>query len=288
MQQYLSKVYNDFIREQGTWCKIPESQFSNSQYRKYDNKQYTESSIEQYYLLRFAPIYLDEYYEIYFEFLKYYDKQNIKILSIGVGAGLDFWGFADAIVHFYQTMDIDYLGIDLIDWKYRLQDIRFLQTSLDDLTYQDFNNFTHGEANVIIFPKSIIEINEESIKKFAYFIIDSLKDTSYKAKDIWFIISYIKKGDKVSGIDKFKIIYDIFLENGYIINHGDINKWHESSDKDFKIIYPIDYKNSWMKNIKQYCSSKCNQVQISKCNLVGQYPMLKKKHIAYGIYQFKK
>jgi len=287
MQQYLSKVYHDFLFTQHSWCKIPESQFSNSQYRKYDNKQYTESSIEQYYLLKYAPLYLDEYYEIYYNFLQHYKKQDIKVLSIGVGAGLDFWGFTDAIVHLNKTMNIDYMGIDLVDWKYRLQDIRFLKKSLDDLSYEDFNNFTYGKANVIIFPKSIIEMDSETIKKFSNFLLNSMKDTSFENKDIWLIISYVKKGERVSGIDKFKIIYDAFLENGYRITHGDIDKWHESSDKDFKIMYPIKYKDGWMKDIQGYCYSKCNQNQISKCNLVGQYPMLKKKHIAYGIYQFK-
>lgn len=286
MKKFLSNIYENFLAEQDYWCNIPESQFSNSQYRKYENKQYTQRHIEQYYLLKYAPLYLEEYYEIYYEFLKHYKKDNIKILSIGVGAGLDFWGFAEAIVHLNKTMNIDYMGIDLVDWKYRLKDIRFLQTSLENLTFDDFSDFTYGKANVIIFPKSIIEIPNDAITKFANFLIDTLKNTLYDKSDMWFIISYIKKGNKISGVDKFKIIYDKFIDNGYKLTHGDLNHHCESIDKDFKIIYPLDYQNTWMKDIKNHCYSKCDKFQTSKCNLVGQYPMLYKKHIAYGIYHF--
>lgn len=280
MKNFLSNIYENFLAEQEYWCNIPESQFSNSQYKKYENKQYTQSYIEQYYLLKYAPIYLEEYYEIYYEFLKHYKKDNIKILSIGVGAGLDFWGFAEAVVHLNKTINIDYMGIDLVDWKYRLKDIRFLQTSLENLTFENFSNFTYGKANVIIFPKSIIEIANNSISKFTNFLLDT------NTRDIWFIISYIKKGNKISGIDKFKIIHDTFLDNGYKIIYGNINEHNESKDKDFKILYPLDYKGGWMKDIKEHCNSKCNQSQINRCNLVDQYPMLYKKHIAYGIYHF--
>lgn len=280
MKKFLSNIYENFLEEQDYWCNIPESQFSNSQYRKYENKQYTQNYIEQYYLLKYAPLYLEEYYEIYYEFLKHYKKDNIKVLSVGVGTGLDFWGFAEAIVHLNKTMNIDYMGIDLVNWKYRLKDIRFLQTSLENLTFDDFSDFTYGKANVIIFPKSIIEIPNNSILKFTNFLLDT------NTRDIWFIVSYIKKGNKISGIDKFKIIHDTFLDNGYKMIHGNVNEHNESNDKDFKILYPLDYKGGWMKDIKEHCNSKCNQSQINRCNLVDQYPMLYKKHIAYGIYNF--
>jgi hypothetical protein len=282
MQKFLLNIYKNFLEEQKYWCNIPKSQFSNSQYKKYENKQYTELCIEQYYLLKYAPLYLEEYYEIYYEFLKYYKENNVKVLSIGVGAGLDFWGLAESVVHLNKTINIDYMGIDLVDWKYRLKDIRFLQTSLENLTFDDFNNFTYGKANVIIFPKSIIEISSDAINKFINFLFDT------NIYDIWFIISYVKKGNKVSGIDKFKIIHDKFINNGYALTHGNLNEYKESYDKNFKIIYPLDYKDSWMNDIKKHCYSKCNQSQINKCNLVDQYPMLYKKHIAYGIYHFKR
>ena len=67
--------------------------------------------------------------------------------------------------------------------------------------------------------------------------------------------------------------------------YRDIDSVEYSKDKDFKILYPIDYKNGWMKDIENYCHSKCDNNQINKCNLI-QYPMLYKKHIAYGIYNF--
>ena len=89
-------------------------------------------------------MYLEEYYEIYCEFLKYYHKYEIKILSIGVGAGLDFWGFTDAVLHENKALNVDYMGIDIVDWYYRLEGIRFLQKSLDNISYDDFTNFTYG------------------------------------------------------------------------------------------------------------------------------------------------
>jgi len=286
MKKFLQDIYQEFKAEQDYWCNIVKSQFSNSTYRKYENKQYGKKYIEQYYLLKYAPLYFEEYYEMYYKFLNLYKKYNINILSIGVGAGLDFWGLTEAVVHLDKDINVDYMGIDLVDWHYRFDGIRFLQKSLENITYDDFNNFTYGQVNVIIFPKSIIEIDESLIKKFANFLIKSLQNKSFENIDIWFLISYIKKGIKINGLGKFKIIYKAFLENGYKLKYGDIDKVEFSMDKDFKIIYPIDYKNGWMQDIKNHCNSKCNYLQIQKCNLVDQYPMLYKKHIAYGIYNF--
>ena len=282
MNQYLLKIYSDFLEEKTMWCNLVNSQFSNSQYSNYNNKQYEQIYIEQYYLLRYAPLYMEEYHELYLNFLQYYCKSNIKILSVGVGSGLDFWGFANAVTYLKKTINIDYMGIDLVDWKYRLREIRFLQKSLEELTYEDFNNFTYGKADVIAFPKSIIEIPKDTLIKFSNFIVER------NIKDIWFLISYVKRGDKVSGIDKMKHIHDILIGNKYKLVHGDINEYHESSDKHSKISYPMNYKNTWMKCIIEHCSSGCDQQKISQCNISGQYPMLYKKNIAYGIYNFKR
>ena len=116
----------------------------------------------------------------------------------------------------------------------------------------------------------------------------SLKSNKIKVIGHGIDIKQFKNQNLKYDDNKFKIIYDTFLKNGYKLVHGDIDKYHESSDKDFKIIYPIDYNNGWMKDIENYCYSKCDQSQINRCNLVGQYPMLYKKHIAYGIYNFTK
>lgn len=286
MQQFLEHIYNDFKFEQDYWCNIPKSQFSNSKYRKYDNKQYSKKYIEQYYLLKYAPLYFEEYYEIYYRFLNLYKQENIQILSIGVGAGLDFFGFTEAIVYLDKNINIDYVGIDIVDWYYRFDNIKFLQKSLEDFTYDDLNNFAYGQANVLIFPKSIIEIDAVVIKQFANLLVKSLENILFYNRELWFLVSYIKTDDKISGLDKFKIIYDILLENGFKLKYGNINKVQYSINKDLKILYPIDYQNTWMKDIKNHCDSKCNQLQINRCNLVNQYPMLYKKHIAYGIYHF--
>jgi hypothetical protein len=282
MEKYLVKIYQDFLKEKDRWCHIGNSQFSNSSYKNYDDKQYEKNVIEQYYLLRFAPFYLEEYFEIYLQFLQMYEDGNLKVLSVGVGTGLDFWGLADAVIHLNKTVSIDYMGIDLVDWKYRLKEIRFLQKSIEELTFNDFQNFTYGNANVIIFPKSIIEIDKETLVKFANFV------TETNIKNVWFLISYIKKGSKISGLDKFDAIYNVFVENKYNLYHGDINEYYESDEKQSRIFYPIDYRGTWMKSISEHCAFKCNQAQISSCNLSGQYPMLKKEHIAFGIYNFRR
>jgi hypothetical protein len=159
--------------------------------------------------------------------------------------------------------------------------MRFKNKSLEDLNVQDFYDFTIGGVDVIVFPKSIIEMSDDSLEKFT----DELIRT--KLKDIWIIVSYIKRYDKISGIDKFKIIHDKLINNRYVLSYGNLNEYQESDDKDSKIDYPLDYSNGWKKDIEEYCSSKCDRIQMNRCNL-SQYPMLYKKHIVYGIYRFGK
>jgi hypothetical protein len=129
MKKFLLDVYQDFLLEQKYWCDIRNSQFSNSEYKSYTNKQYNKLSIEQYYLLRYAPMYVEEYYEIYSKFLKLYKKSSINILSIGVGVGLDFWGFSDVILDLNRNINVDYLGVDIVDWNYRIKEMRFKNKS---------------------------------------------------------------------------------------------------------------------------------------------------------------
>ena len=282
MKDFLSLIYEGFQLENDNWCDIAKSQFSHSYDADYKNKNYDKRVINQFYLLKYAPIYKYEYYEMYKLFLKNFKQDTANIFSIGVGVGLDYWGLSDVIIDLKSNLNIDYLGIDVIDWEYRF-DIRFLQKSLEEITINDLKNFTLGEANIFVFPKSIIEIDDTILDKFANLILDLYKDKFNV--EFWFLVSFIKSGDDISGVDKMKNFVNKFRDNGY--NYEAIRLSNDNNFNIEKIDYTqyLDYWNTWKRDLYLHCRN-CSHNPY--CGLGDIYPMLKTKHLRYGIYKFKK
>lgn len=285
MQKFLQRVYHDFRNEQDYWCELPLSQFvhntlSDKIYRRYDKKHF-----EQFYLLKYAPLYVEEYAEAYAHFLSRYNKGTLRVLSVGVGAGLDYYGLDLALRNHTQTK-VEYLGIDLVNWHYRDNAIGFEQI---DLKYIASNpkilEFIKGGVDLIIFPKSIVEIPVSTYKDNAFMqLCDVLIENN--VDDVWFINSYIKTSNKISGMDAFKLVLDNMGEAGYGINDG-LDASHYYSSTGSRAEYPMDYRGTWQRDLREYCQKKCNCQQVERCNLI-QHPMLNKQYIAYSITNLKK
>ena len=288
MKKFLTEIYEDFKMEEENWCEIADSQFvpnglSNKIYGGYEREHF-----QQFYMLKYAPLYVLEYVEIYEEFLKEYDKDTLRVLSVGVGSGLDYYGLHKALDK-RKDIELEYLGIDLVDWNYRDDNIDFEEVDLKDISENEHvMDFIQDGVDVIIFPKSIIEIPTEIRHQNDAFteLCNILVENDIY--DVWFLNSYIKTYKEVSGLNEFSHIVDILNSEGYIIVNGvDAKHYYESSSGGNSVNYPLDYRSTWQLDLQNYCDRECGEEQVEKCRL-AQSPMLKKSHIAFGITNFKK
>ena len=81
LEEHMIKVFNDFKNEE--WCEL--------QNNGLDTNHYSNISKQQYYLLKYFPAYFTEYYHAYSKLFKDLNKDVISIISIGCGAGLDYY-----------------------------------------------------------------------------------------------------------------------------------------------------------------------------------------------------
>ena len=273
IETFLNTVHTNFLQKE--WCDL------NSTALNVDN--YEDECQQEYYLLKYFPAYLSEYYTMYSQLFEIYDKENIKILSIGCGAGIDYY----ALDKINDKPNIDYFGVDLVDWEYK-PDFPFAQLNIDQLNSDYFDN-----VNLIVFPKILTELNDEQIIHLAAAIVNS-----DLPNEIYFLNSYITNdsndSSRIDGVSKFEIICKELIKNNFSIDgenscsqytyfkvHAGIRKYISS------FVYPNEIKDflySLKFNCTEFDESDNNCTQ---CN-IGEYPMMNSKYIAYNVIKFVK
>ncbi len=274
LTSFMTKIKNDFQTQQENWCDIRHFQFTNGYYSEYANTHYGKAYMEQYYILKFFPFYFEECMNAYVQFLQSYDKSTLKVLSIGVGNGVDYLALKELIRANNLNIDLDYVGVDIIDWRYRDEDINFIHEDILTLGEKYFQNI-----DLVIFPKSLIELDEVRINYISDLIL------SEGSNEIHFLNTYVKKGDHVSGQNEFKLIHKHLIEDGYVLIDNESNRYYTFNDNS-KISYPIQY-NMWKKPLESYCCGRCGENEAYQCNL-AQYPMMYKNNMAFNVLKYIK
>lgn len=93
---------------------------------------YDDIHIQQYYLLRYAFSYAFEYKCM---FISLFEKEvftdSIRITSIGCGNMIDYWALVEALKDDDNaTYRVEYTGIDVIDWNYKIKPKKGTKLSL--------------------------------------------------------------------------------------------------------------------------------------------------------------
>ena len=119
--QYLQKIYEDlqkYIDNDVCLCKFKKLNFEAGSLPDYE-----DINIQQLYLLRYAFAYAFEYSRMYRDVLdKMDDVNNISVTSVGCGSMIDYWSLVHAL-EMKRKIDcsIRYVGIDKIDWNYKIR-----------------------------------------------------------------------------------------------------------------------------------------------------------------------
>jgi len=277
----------DSIRSNQTCCHLKDIDFSGGHIPKYD-----EEDIQNLYLLRYYGAYLCEYKWIYNKAIKYLENSNLNILSLGCGCGLDYSGLYFAALDMKIDMaKIKYVGYDVVNWLNRDHfenlSAKFIIKSVSDLpVVKRFNN-------IIIFPKSISDIDDLSFQKLA----NQLSQCDFVSPKIVLISSI--RADKhymSSDIDRFQLIFKQFSDKGFATTDKTNEYWHFSNpDKAWATLMPgFSIPDSIVEFLK-HLSEKCSKYIKNKKNckpdcakILNRWPILKVGTSRYQMVQLQK
>lgn len=290
---YLQQIYIDFREEiengGDTLCQLKKLSFEAGGLPNYNNIQ-----IQRLYLLRYAFAYAFEYTKMYEDVLR--DMTNptdISVASIGCGNMMDYWALVEAIQNNLKLeCDIKYVGIDKIDWKYRIN--QRLQDKVDYFVCnaeQCFSGVERLVSDVYFFPKSISEFTDMEMNA----ITDAFQTKIIERDTIYLCISIRKNGhSQEMDINRTQQIYNALLHNGFATKHNYTRYTYYPNNNaicllDNNYIYPEDALE-YLKHLSEKCDNyiETGENCYYECRNLNRQPVLKSGMICYQVIKFER
>lgn len=286
MKDKMNDIFEDFefeVGRLGSCCILKDLRYNNG-----NIPDYSVPIIQQLYLLRYFPAYFIEYYDIYKDLISKNFIEEYKVLSIGAGCGVDYYGLYFALKE-KDISNIDgicYTGIDLIEWSYRdtmgNNEVEFINediTQWDDIGWNGYN--------VIIFPKSIGEFTDKDFNQ----LLGIFQNSDFIEDKIVLVSSVREQNDSVD-TNRMKQIINVFegthkyhcldkkTEYTYYKENVGLAKYFKNFNYPDEILAYITsiidkckvYEENWFESCEQNCAT-----------LLNKYPILKTGHIKYQI-----
>lgn len=286
LENYLRRVFEDFSNS--NWCNLNNFKLNKDAYKS--------TIIQQMYILKYFAAYFCEYYRAYLKLLKEIDQnkeEELNIISIGCGCGVDFYALEYAIAKSNLSLPVSYLGIDAIDWAYKPNSkiFKFSNKLITEIQVSDI-----ADKNIIVFPKSLTELSRSDLLCFSNLIA-----TSNTKNNIYFLNSYITDnpadGNRVDGTGNFNIIASKLLSSGYKTEDNTygyyyLNQFTSGLKSTFDFFnFPNDIINK-TRRLKQDCEQKelnnheaPTTLDCESCN-IDFSPILNGKYMAYNTFKF--
>lgn len=291
IEEYLEDIFEQFkseVNHMDDLCLLKDVNYKSRNIPDYSNK-----TVQLLYCLRYHFGYAFEYEFMYQQVLEEIeDKDEISVLSIGCGNGIDLWALQNAIKRRHQIIKINYYGIDSIDWRNKIRtrendNIHYFQSDVSNLEniMQNLNNI-----DILIFPKSICELSQNDIENILNFI-------SSKTNDIFVMASY--RNNEALLIDdneKTKKICEYLVNESFNITIGNPNVEYSFDDKSKGIraiytdyIYPNEAQ-AYIEHIIDKCDIyNENDLDCIECSSkISRKPILTLGNIHYNIIRLEK
>ena len=290
----MNKIFNDFLMDldnKEDYCELRDFRSDGNNILDYSNP-----IMRKLYLLRYMPAHMAEYYFMYESMFRYkFLDNNPNILSIGAGCGVDLWGAKFAGDQYSPGSDIRYTGLDNVNWNYHdnlgIEEYYFI--------FQDVNEFRkldESDYNVIIFPKSIGELNASTFNDLK----NCIRNTTFKNDKI-VLLSSIRNARDNFDMKRLGEIADIFADkHGYSCLDDKDVYYHFDTDRNGKyprletvcsgFAYPEDIKN-YMINLNSHCGvfidNGCEPCDES-CRKMNRWPVLTASQIKYQVLRLQR
>lgn len=291
--EYLELIYADFKNEidSGRYlCELKGLTFESDCLPDYNNIQ-----IQRLYLLRYAFAYGFEYSHIYSEALaRLHNPNNVAVASIGCGSFLDYWSLVKTIEEKKKIdCNVRYIGIDEIDWNYKVE-----KREQDQVLFKKGNAVDFFDKNkefisdIYFFPKSISEFSNEEMK----IIIENLKRKRIVKDKIIFCFSIrANEYSRDRDMSKTQQIVKALEDNGYKQNNKKDVSWSFKENKgiicyNHDYLYPQDAYD-YIVNLNKKCN-KYIEMGVNCKNECERYlnrkPTTKTGNITYQIIELER
>lgn len=245
-----------------------------------------------FYMLRYAPAYISEYYLVFKHIFAKKFLMNgacVSVLSLGCGALLDLIGFeyARRATKQFRSATPYYYGIDIVDWRF---DINIIDNI--DICFGGIARCPHDQNkyDIIIFPKSISDLNESELIVFA---------RSIQSRCLYEKICIINAKRNNAEYDTRlvqRFCSEICNSHGYRIEDYTCRIWNRGNeDIYFSHILKNGYEYpdciiKYLKNIRSNCiAPRCLPLENDECKtILDRYPILKAKNACPEIYYLVK
>lgn len=291
--QYLQDIYEDlqrYVDNDVCLCKFKELNFEAGVLPDYE-----DINIQQLYLLRYAFAYAFEYSRMYLDVLSQKDDVNsISVTSVGCGSMIDYWSLVHALeIKHKLDCSIRYIGIDKIDWNYKIPERQndevhyFIKNAADF-----FTSNSQFVSDVYFFPKSISEFSDSELNAMS----NSFSSKNIQ-KDRFFVCISLREdqGSMDRDIQKTKRLIEAIRKNGFCTKwpyaqytYYDRNDGIVSFDNDFQ--YPSEALE-FVTNLNVECVNYKIQEENCQSNCkkyLSRWPILKVGHIRYQVIMFER
>ena len=283
IQKYVETAFKDLetsIKKMQK-CELETFYFGGDHTPEYDKIEH-----QQEYILKYFPAYLAEYYYIYKElnFNNFFNpvNQDIHVLSLGCGSGVDLLAF---YLRRLSVVDFKYTVIDLANWKYRdliipaSDKINFINANAADFNFKNYE-----DINLIIFPRSISEFDDNVIDS----IVKNIQSINLTSKRIAIAILCRNKGFQKDQ-EKYKKIIEAIKQQNYDYIQENPNKGSYLPIQELpnqgiccyvsEFQYPQNIKDN-LSSLKKLCADKFNCTE--DCCL-DYNPILKTKDFSFSL-----
>jgi len=285
----VNRVFSDFeetTAQAGSLCACKGLSYENGNSPDYDNFQ-----VEQLYMLRFFPAYLAEYYLMYGKMLQSgFLPEQLNVLSIGCGCGVDLCGLKFAISHRGGEPDarIAYQGVDIANWHYQsnwgLNNAVFVNHDISQM--DSLGNISN---NVLVFPKSIGEFPPEVFENLR----QTLENSSFSQDRVVVLCSLMNSGG-LNEMSRLTRVSTALQSNGFRCLDNTNEYWHTPNCNGLSNICPgFDYPDAvkdQIAGLKALCPTY-NRNGVSceaDCDCLNRWPILTARYIKYAFLRFER
>ena len=234
----------------------------------FTSSQYSDAIFQKAYLLKYVHAYGLDYQNLYNKLKNLLPSvdylKHLNILSIGCGGGIDL----AAAKSVFNNVEVVYDGVDAIYWDDRLYETES-GVSYHNYGIDNIDDRIISSADIVIFPRSITDITEQSLNNFAERLLNLNKTIFY------ILVAHVhSNASSNSQLDKGKNrIIDMVQ---VLINGGFLVKVVENSKP--SVSKNISYKNyevgKTCQNNNCICHN-CNFIAVKNINDKGHHNIIK-------------
>jgi len=253
---------------------------------------YSLEVVQDLYMLRYYGGYLCEYRTIYEEVLKFL-KTPIHVRSLGAGSGVDLAALYFEVRERRIPLGIiNWYGYDLVKWSNRIT-FPGLSARYRECSVAKIDHFS-PEVNVILFPKSISEFDDETFNA----LLVALHKSRFKSEKV-VVASSARAQSRSLNLDirRFQQVADVFTEHHDYRSEDESDKFwrfrHENTA--WASIYAgfslPDAVVEFLKNLAERCPSRIRKGRpcMDDCDLaLSRWPILKAKAVRYQIMRLER